>query len=681
MGKTYVVLHDHPGVAEGLRRLLIDCGTAHVHSPLTEAPSVTDEESLWQRCQELAPDGLIVEANLRFAGRPRSARYGLRLAEEFRRRFPQPILVLSFEPEERLQADLTRYVAQPEQPILNFGQDGLTFLRLPTSKTEWQAAEAALGLPLSPDQHEPLKIALQQARAAEADAAFRHSLKGQSEGLPARIVHAVAGRAAAVRILHGALYAGYLNRDRYLEILGILADRSASEPDAQVIHDYHKKVERDETGHSVFRDERQLPRVLWQRVLLIDDDAERFGWDVILGDLFGRHLKMDIEAVISVAVGLQRLGIQREGETVTTQPSDNIAAVLLDVHFADGSSGRDTLEKIKKQQSYRPIVMFTADAYDSILTRACHGLGAKYFVKQYPDDRDPVAYTEALCETVAKAIETAWAHVLDEAVKALYPGPFSSPEKKPIVLRYLESAITQIGQSLHAAFMLCGLAFGCFAQDQTAWLKPNYSDGFSFVTLKQRVEDGLKPRLSGLLRGLPEVCLILRNIAMHEGVDETNLTQHDVAISLWSLLALIKALRVGAVNTDSQVDAYRKWLQDAVQELASAGKVDSQMPSLLEGLWQPTLEDPSVQGLVEIANAVVCRLTPKKDWRQAFSYLRFLKDDRHTPSTRLASALIWLYADWDKTCRQWVQHQTNEYLAEPEGRLLLALGTLRLSLL
>lgn len=208
----------------------------------------------------------------------------------------------------------------------------------------------------------------------------------------------------AVRLLLGAMQAGTVSPEDGRDLLRRIRERQPAAPledeyDFDLLRRYMELLQRLE----------ELPKYsppssgdaiqAQRKLLLIDDDYERAGWDIVLPALFPEW---------QVEVGPPSIFDER---LRAGSGFDDYQLILLDYHLGDNAkrNGLDLLDEVRAVHPFLPTVLFTGEDDTALLSRAIDQGASAYFVKELADteDRDSARYFTALRDMVEhfKAID------------------------------------------------------------------------------------------------------------------------------------------------------------------------------------------------------------------------------------------------------------------------------------
>lgn len=226
------------------------------------------------RAAESGARTLFLHADLPLANGSGGMRSGLRILEDLvlEEAYPGSIVITSFEPSEQLRRSLTPSIMDGRPAILPRRAVGIEFLQLPGTESAWRRA---LGRATRSRRPERVKRNLEQARQrlilaqkAAEDGAFRHRVKNYR---------------AAVRLLQGAMYGGCVSSETYLELLRTIAARRPRSGALQELAEIGDEAQRAAARYpGLYPLEVPLHSERWQQALLIDDQAESAGWELVL---------------------------------------------------------------------------------------------------------------------------------------------------------------------------------------------------------------------------------------------------------------------------------------------------------------------------------------------------------------------------------------------------------------
>ncbi len=201
----------------------------------------------------------------------------------------------------------------------------------------------------------------------------------------------------AVRILLGAMQAGTVSADTGRDLLGRIRARQPTAPpetgyDFELLHRYVELRQRlgdFDNGHPPVASERAAGG---RKLLLIDDEYETAGWDLVLPPLFPAW---EVEAA-GPSMLVEKLG------TPPALASYNL--VLLDHRLGKDvpREGLEFLAEIRSVNPFVPVVLFTMEDDSNLFSEAIETGATAYLVKELADtaDRDSVAYFEFLRRSI-----------------------------------------------------------------------------------------------------------------------------------------------------------------------------------------------------------------------------------------------------------------------------------------
>lgn len=201
----------------------------------------------------------------------------------------------------------------------------------------------------------------------------------------------------AVRILLGAMQAETIAAGEGRDILRQIRNRQPTAPpeteyDFELLHRYvdlRQRVGDFGDVHAPAGSERPPAR---RKLLLIDDEHDTSGWDLVLPPLF--------RAWSVEAVGPTALAEKLETESALAE----FNLVLLDFRLGKASpmNGLDFLAMIRSVNPFIPVVLFTMEDDSNLFSAAVEAGATGYFAKELADtaDRNSVAYFEFLRRTI-----------------------------------------------------------------------------------------------------------------------------------------------------------------------------------------------------------------------------------------------------------------------------------------
>ncbi len=292
------------------------------------------------------PELVRLDLDLRLPGRPRTARDGLRIAAWLRANpaCAFPVLGYSVVPE--------RFWVRESLFLKVFGSGGVDLFGDRIEQREEPGVPGMVATPMSAAH------GTATALLREVEPEYRH-----------RFLNLV----AAVRLLLGAMRAGGVDPQSGAAALGELAARLAQRPDSahvvQLIDWYAGK-----RGSSP---EQPAASLRGRKVLLIDDQAEALGWNIVFRAIFGE--------------GYQGAETWASAKPVLATTEFDLALVDLDLGTDDGLK---IIAHLRAERFELPVIAFSA--YDRAeLAIEAQRCGADfYFAKQLEDsgDRDSEDY-------------------------------------------------------------------------------------------------------------------------------------------------------------------------------------------------------------------------------------------------------------------------------------------------
>lgn len=209
---------------------------------------------------------------------------------------------------------------------------------------------------------------------------------------------------SAVRILMGGFSCGDVDEEMTRNALESLKEvQRMYWPEAGRVHlDTERYIEESRTDRELLLDRkkgRSLAETLGdRRILLIDDEYVRVGWDIVFDALFGRN-HVEYRAEVDEAKGF----IEEYG--------DELSLVLLDLRLPDefgaaphADVGLELLSEIKKSHLELPVVI--CSGVDEVqYARKCFGAGATdYFVKELEEEKASLPYYQKFKEVVSDSL-------------------------------------------------------------------------------------------------------------------------------------------------------------------------------------------------------------------------------------------------------------------------------------
>lgn len=295
-----------------------------------------------------------------------------------------PAIILSFSDKTTVEKKFTPS-PKTKQPIFHFGK-GMYYLKMPFRIDNLRdiLKEAK---PLEKSEMKTMKVEYKFAKRYKTDAEFRHSC---------------ANFAGALRILQGAYYTGDVQKDKYLFALDSLKLLSWKKPEMrsytdkikQYIDDI-KNYSADEVSYKTSSLEKNQKTGKETKILLLDDEAETGGWNIVLKTIFeGQGCSLAYET-------------DRDKFIAKIENNDNLDfnILLLDLKMPD-APGRSVyiIDRMREKFPDKVVIVFTA-LNDIRQFDHCKRAGAfDYFVKDFGhSDRDPVAYYKKLKWLIGRA--------------------------------------------------------------------------------------------------------------------------------------------------------------------------------------------------------------------------------------------------------------------------------------
>lgn len=306
---------------------------------------------------------------------------GFRLLEEFRFRHSvsSPFLLLSFSTQDKV---VKRFTVSPKsnKPIITFGR-GTYYLQMPF-RIDKLSDILKGAVPLNKAEMDNIKTDYEFAMRYREDADFRHRC---------------ANLASAIRILQGAFYTGDIGKADYLSTLESLSELSwkTQEPSAyaQTIKDYIASFSMITQFPSEVGESRST---ISSKVLLLDDEAETAGWDIVLKTIFDKQ-------GYSITLETDREKFLNEIESMGELDCD---VLLLDLKMPDAPErSLYLIERMSYRHPGVPIIVFSA-LTDLPYFRKCQEAGAfNYFAKELgSEDRNPERYFRKLKAILSSAV-------------------------------------------------------------------------------------------------------------------------------------------------------------------------------------------------------------------------------------------------------------------------------------
>jgi CheY-like chemotaxis protein len=308
---------------------------------------------------------------------------GIGLLEEFRlvHSISSPSLLLSFSTQDKVEK---RFTISPKtnKPIITF-RKGTYYLQLPfrIDKLRGILKEAA---PVNKTEMNNIKAEYEFAIRYKEDADFRHRC---------------ANLASAIRILQGAYYVGDVRKEDYLSTLESLRQLSWKTPElrayAKTIKDYMDNFSAITQSPSPEDDESKS--FMSAKLMLLDDEAETAGWDIVLKTIFDKQ-------GFSLATATDR---ERFLSDIESKGELDFDVLLLDLKMPDSPERSiHLIERMSDRHPGIPIVVFSA-LTDLPYFRKCQEAGAfNYFAKELgSEDRNPERYYKKLKETLSSAVK------------------------------------------------------------------------------------------------------------------------------------------------------------------------------------------------------------------------------------------------------------------------------------
>ncbi|HEY3329286.1 MAG TPA: response regulator [Capsulimonadaceae bacterium] len=380
--------------------------------------------------------------------------------------------------------------------------------------------------------------------------------------------HDEEGFRAALRILQGGLLEHSISITEYKSILQTMCDRNPDEIRFCRHANEHLRDLPEQLPSSNDSDintgTQAGPSPL--RLLLIDDQALRLAWDLILQTSLGRRLNAEVTVATDLDVG------------VDMASSGNFDLLLLDLNFDGKASGITALQAIRESKPWLPIVIFTGEDYYRTLETCARLRVEGIFLKELRErnDRRPEDYFTKLVRKIALAVEKVPRLMITDAIRIAFDQWLKTPtiatswtdKAAKRIPNYLEQSVL-FWDDPRIALMFAGLAFEEFAYTQQE-MTPDQKPLGDIVQSMIDKRPGLAP-----FGAITRICTYYRNNVMHS-VDDLVVNafhQIDVELYLWGIIALLRTGTGTTTNSEwaSRVIAYYDCLAVRIRELHSKG--------------------------------------------------------------------------------------------------------------
>jgi len=278
-----------------------------------------------------------------------------------------PITLMSSESQEYLIEHL-----KDEYPILELSQYYVFFKKRDIASSMFNLFQTSKLL--SESDVREIKNRYREKKRIDLSSDYRHA-------------HIKSEMLAAARILQGAFLCGDVDKDTAIKVFRELA--KDDETHQQKMEEYVALM--DNKGY--MQESRQpLSDIVKSKVLLIDDEYDKNGWDKVIGAIFPHNL----HCVSNIEDGISYVKQQQEKDCrpfvlldlVLRSEAELFNDEIIETAIKDGVIGAERLRDIDK---LLPILVFTKHEKPRI-NRKTRDLNLKCYLKEVPEDRDEVKY-------------------------------------------------------------------------------------------------------------------------------------------------------------------------------------------------------------------------------------------------------------------------------------------------